>query len=85
MAKCEKVAISLPGEVLQVVEAERKARKESRSQYFRRAVETLLKQEKSAAAVKDYIAGYRRFPESVEEVEMVHRMGIAELAEESWD
>ena len=85
MAKCSKVAISLPEDVLQAVETEWKARRESRSHYFRRAVERLLKQERDSSAVKDYVTGYQRFPELAEEVEAVHRMGTAVLSEEPWE
>ena len=85
MAKCAKVAISLPEDVLQAVETERKSRRESRSQYFRRAVEELLKQERDSSAVREYVAGYQRIPELAEEVEAVHRMGTAVLAEEPWE
>lgn len=39
MGKSAKVAISLPGDILEAVETERKAKGESRSQFFRRAAE----------------------------------------------
>jgi metal-responsive CopG/Arc/MetJ family transcriptional regulator len=84
MAKSAKVAISLPEDVLEAVETERKAKGESRSQFFRRAIERLLKQERESSAVKDYVRGYQEAPESAEEVEAVHRVGIAVLAEEPW-
>ena len=85
MAKSAKVAISLPEDVLEAVETERKVKGESRSQFFRRAVERLLKQEQESSAVKDYVRGYREVPESAEEVEAVHRVGSAVLAEEPWE
>jgi len=84
MAKSAKVAISLPEDVLDAVETERKAKGESRSQFFRRAIERLLKQERESSAVQDYVRGYQEVPESAEEVEAVHRVGIAVLAEEPW-
>jgi len=84
MAKSAKVAISLPEDVLEAVETERKAKGESRSRYFRRAIERLLKQERDSLAAKDYVRSYQEVPESAEEVEAVHRVGIAVLAEEPW-
>lgn len=84
MAKSAKVAISLPGDILEAVETERKAKRESRSQFFRRAAERLLKQERESAAVKDYVRGYQEVLGSAEEVEAVHRAGSAVLAEEPW-
>jgi len=85
MGKSAKVTISLPGDVLEAVETERKAKGESRSQFFRRAIERLLKQEQESSAVKDYVRGYREVPESADEVEAAHRVGNAVLAEEPWE
>ncbi len=84
MAKSTKVAISLPAHVLKVIETERKVRGESRSQFFRRAVEELLKQEQEFKAVEAYIRGYCTLPESDEEVKAVHRAGVVALAKETW-
>ena len=84
MGKSAKVAISLPGDVLEAVETERKAKGESRSQFFRRAIERFLKQERESSAVKDYVRSYQEVPESAEEVEAAHRVGSAVLAEEPW-
>jgi len=85
VGKSAKIALSLPEDVLEAVETERKARGESRSKFFRRAVERLLKQERESSAVKDYVRGYREFPESTAEVEAAHRPGSAVLAEEPWE
>ena len=85
MAKSAKVAISLPEDVLEAVETERKASRESRSQYFRRAVERLLKQERDSSAAQNYVIGYKNIPESAEEIEAVHRAGMAVLAKEPWE
>lgn len=63
---------------------ERKAKGESRSQFFRRAIERFLKQERESSAVKAYVRGYQEVPESAAEVEAVHREGSAILAEEPW-
>ena len=63
MDKSTKVAISLPERVLQAIEKERKARGESRSEFFRRAAEKLLKQEHEFKAVEKYIQGYCSLPE----------------------
>ena len=84
MDKSAKVAISLPENVLKIIEKERKARGESRSEFFRRAVERLLKLEKESADVKAYIHGYTVMPESAEEVKTVHRAGVNALAGEPW-
>jgi metal-responsive CopG/Arc/MetJ family transcriptional regulator len=84
MNKSMKVAISLPEHVLKAVEKERKARGESRSEFFRRAAEKLLKQEQESKAIEKYIQGYCDMPESADEVEAIHREGTAVLAQEPW-
>ena len=84
MGKSTKVAISLPETVLKAIERERKTKGESRSEFFRRAAEKLLKQEQQSKAVEMYIRGYCTTPESAEEVRAVHRAGVAVLAEEPW-
>ena len=84
MGKSTKVAISLPEHILKAIEKERKARGESRSEFFRRAAEKLLKQEQESKAVEKYIQGYCDMPESADEVEVIHRAGTAVLAQEPW-
>ena len=84
MNKSTKVAISLPEHVLKAIERERKARGESRSEFFRRAAEKLLKQEQETKAIEKYIQGYCDKPELVEEVEAIHRAGTTVLAQEPW-
>jgi len=84
MGKSAKVAISLPNEVLEAIERERKIKGESRSEFFRRAIERFLKQEQESSAVRDYIRGYQEVPESAEEIERAHLVGSAALAEEPW-
>ena len=85
MGKSAKVAISLPEDVLEAVETERKAKGESRSVFFRRAVERLLKQERESSSIEDYVRGYQEAPESAEEIEAAHRVGSAMLAGEPWE
>jgi metal-responsive CopG/Arc/MetJ family transcriptional regulator len=84
MSKSAKVAISLPENVLKAIEKERKAKGESRSEFFRRAAEDLLKKERESEKVETYVLGYRALPESTEEVEAIHRAGVAVLTKEPW-
>ena len=84
MDKSTKVAISLPKHILKAVEKERKASGESRSEFFRRAVEKMIRQNQESREVESYILGYRTMPESDEEVEAAHKAGVAVLAEEPW-
>jgi metal-responsive CopG/Arc/MetJ family transcriptional regulator len=84
MVKSTKVAISLPEDILKTIEKERKARGESRSAFFRQAIEKYLKQEKESKEVDAYIHGYTAIPESTEEIKVIHQAGVNILAEESW-
>jgi metal-responsive CopG/Arc/MetJ family transcriptional regulator len=84
MGKSTKVAISLPERTLKEIESSRKSRGESRSEFFRRAAEKLLKEEQESKAIEAYIRGYTTNPESAEEVETVHQVGAAMLAKEPW-
>jgi len=68
MSKIAKIAISLPEDILESVEAERKLKGESRSELFRRAVNVLLKQRRERMAVNEYVCGYQEIPESVERI-----------------
>jgi metal-responsive CopG/Arc/MetJ family transcriptional regulator len=84
MGRSAKIAISLPENTLEAVEKERKISGESRSEFFRRAVEKLLKQEQEAKTVESYVEGYRAIPESAGEIDAVHRSGVSILSEEPW-
>jgi metal-responsive CopG/Arc/MetJ family transcriptional regulator len=85
MGKISKVAISLPEDVLAAVETQRQAKGETRSEFFRRAVETRLKREQESSAIRDYLRGYQQYRESPEEIEAAHRAGSVVLAGEPWE
>ena len=63
-----KIAISLPNEVLEAIERERKARGETRSEFLRGAVEAYFRRERERRAVEQYVGGYQQQPESEEEI-----------------
>ena len=85
MAKTAKVAISLPKSVLDAVEQQRIANGESRSQFFHRAVEALLKREHQRMAIEQYFRGYQQIPETEDEVEAARHAANHILAEEPWE
>ncbi|MDD5082521.1 MAG: ribbon-helix-helix protein, CopG family [Dehalococcoidales bacterium] len=84
MPKIAKIAISLPEDVLQIVEQERKSIGESRSQFFRRAVECLLRIRREREASAQYIQAYQKASETKEEVAAARKAASAILAEEPW-
>lgn len=85
MAKTAKVAISLPEDILNNIEKERKARGESRSEFFRHAVKNYLQDKQESSVIREYIRGYQAFPESPEEFEAMEKLGTAVLSEEPWE
>ena len=64
MSRISMIAISLPEDILAAVEAERKLTGESRSEFFRRAADVLLKQRWERMTAKEYMRCYREIPES---------------------
>jgi metal-responsive CopG/Arc/MetJ family transcriptional regulator len=79
-----KIAISLPDEVLQAVERERLAKGESRSAFFRRAVEQMLRRQQERERDEQYVRGYLEFPETEEDL-WIGAAGFAALADDPWD
>ncbi len=84
MGKSAKIAISLPTELLRAADRECEARGQSRSEFFRGAVERLIAEEREREAVERYIESYRKYPETEEEVAAAYAMSSEALAKESW-
>ncbi|MFQ5744112.1 MAG: ribbon-helix-helix protein, CopG family, partial [Acidobacteriota bacterium] len=82
MSRTAKISISLPADILEVAERERGATGESRSQFFRRAVETLLRQEQQRLAAQQYMAGYVAEPETPYDTETIDQASRSTLGEE---
>jgi metal-responsive CopG/Arc/MetJ family transcriptional regulator len=85
MSQALKVAISLPSTILESVEKERRKRGESRSEFFRQAVQAFLNDLQRRKDVERYVQGYLEHPEQVAEVEGIRSASYAALAEEPWD
>ncbi len=85
MPKTAKIAISLPEEVLVSVERERRNSGESRSQFFRRAVEALLRRQQEQEMSAQYIRAYQQIPETEEEIEAARHAASDILAKEPWE
>ncbi len=84
MRKAVKIAISLPDKLLRIAERERKVRRETRSEFFRRAVEALLRQKQGRRDVDQYIEGYLTYPENEEEIQEALRPSKHLFAAEPW-
>lgn len=84
MKKHTKVAISLPVDIYETVESARIKKGESRSEYFCRAIEKLLKEEQDLRDVQAYVASYAADSETKAEVKAVDRLSASILARETW-
>ncbi len=80
-----KIAISLPDEVLEAVEKARLAKGESRSQFFRRAVEEHLRRQRDREDIEQYIRGYLENPETEEEIALLESTLGYVMAEHPWE
>lgn len=85
MSKTSKIAISLPEEMLCAVEEKRGESGESRSQFFRRAIEVLLKQQRERDQIEQYVRAYSENPETEQEIEAARHAASTILAKEPWD
>ncbi len=63
-----KVAISLPPEDFREIEALRREFKTTRSAVIRQALRTYFQARRQRALVTQYVEGYRKFPETPEEL-----------------
>ena len=84
MPKTTKIALSLPSEMLTDVEQERSESGESRSEFFRRAAQVLLRRRREQDMSERYVRAYQQTPETKEEIEAARRSASAILSEESW-
>lgn len=84
MATVVKVTISLPAALLRAAERERRARKETRSQFFRNALEAALARRREREASERYVQAYLTQPETEAEVSPIHQASWAVLASEPW-
>ena len=80
-----KIAISLPEPFLKAIEKERKARGETRSEFFRRAAEAFLRRERERKLEEQYIRGYQQYPETREEIDLATAMSLGGSEEEPWE
>lgn len=82
VSRTVKVAISLSEDHFEAAEQERASRQQSRSEFFRTAVEELLRRRREREAVERYVRGYQQLPESEEEVAVARATATYVLAQE---
>lgn len=85
MSRAIKISISLPSEVLEQADRERETTGESRSEFVRQAVEERIRRIAEAERIERYVEGYRKLPETAEEVASSFTMSRAALSGEPWE
>ncbi len=85
MPKTAKISISLPDDVLSRADRNRSERGESRSEFFRRALEALFREEERRAAVDRYVAGYVAESESEYEIDTANAAAAEAWGAQEWD
>lgn len=85
MGKAVKIAISLPEDVFQAAEGERRQRHESRSEFYRHALEAFLRREGERVSIERYVSGYAEQPETADDVATATAAAHAALATEPWE
>ena len=85
MANTKKIAISLPGELVQTVERLRKHTGKTRSAFIKRTIELALKKRAQKALIARYLEGYRKQPETVSEIAAAEVAATHLFAGEPWE
>ena len=84
MRRVAKITVSIPTELLEVVERHRKESKESRSEVVAHLLESALRRERERADVERYVRGYLEHPETAAEVATTDRLSIEAAATDPW-
>jgi metal-responsive CopG/Arc/MetJ family transcriptional regulator len=83
MSRIARVSISLPADTLRAADRERRETHESRSEFFRRAVDELIRRRREREEIDKYVASYVAEPEVTEA--WIDRAGRELLEQEPWD
>ena len=84
MPRVARISISLPAETLKAADRERRDSRESRSEFFRRAVDELIRRRRERDQVERYVAGYVAEPETSDQ-DGIDRVAREQLEQEPWD
>ena len=84
MIKATKIAISLPMEDLKRIEKVRKESGTKRSVLIDMAIRFWLDNREKGKMIERYEEGYRRHPESVDEIKAMEQLSADAFIEEGW-
>ncbi len=81
-----KIAISVPRQLFSLVERCCKSARVSRSSLIAQALREWMSRGQRAATLKQYAAGYRRRPETLDDAALANRVAaLADAADEEWE
>ena len=81
----EKIAISLPSQMVKRMEKERKRTGETRSALVRRAIALLFAEKEREQRNRAYMAGYRAMPETEQEIRAAEAAAADPLTWDPWE
>lgn len=84
MLKTKKIGISLPKKHFEAIEKIRKKLGLDRSAVIDLAIQHWLKAQKEAKLVQEYIEGYKRKPESIDELKAMEQSSARAFEDEEW-
>ena len=80
----DKIAITVPEELLREVESLRRTTKESRSAVFARGARMLVRAQERRKQAERYVEAYRERPETEAEVAVMEALARSSLAAVEW-
>lgn len=85
MARAKKIAITVDAELFARAERLRRQTEESRSALFARALRVVLQDEERKRKIAEYVAGYERVPENLDEMRWAIHASIESLRDLLWE
>ena len=85
MSRTDRIAISLPKQVLQAIERLRRKTGETRSGLIQRALREMLAGSAKTVRVRQFVEGYVRDPEGEEEILAAQASAMKLIAGEPWE
>jgi len=84
MNKSIKFAVSIPDDEFEELEALRKKKGLTRSEFIRVAVRLWKEKREKEKLVKLYIAGYKKIPEHLTNIKAFEKASFSALSDEEW-
>ena len=79
------INLTLPDDMLEIIERERASTGETQSEFFVRLIEAFAKQQKEAEDIERYRRGYEKYPETKEEMAWIEAAQKDAFPADYWD